>query len=327
MQSTAVFADRFLEKKNLSTAIKKYSFIKTKGGLMKKFIGLITCMILLTSIYSTAQQQYNDVVYLKNGGKVIGVIVEQIPNVSIKIEMTNGSVMIFKMDEIEKITKEKVSPPAQQTQEIQQPQKIEVKSPIPSTQFEGSQMQNTTVLEFQQAGTYGSLSAGAHSVKALKTTTKIDGSEVKESDYKPYTGFILKAQVVFQGTDKLAFLVGGTVDKYAGGTITSYYIGGHLYFSQARVSPFLFVKGGYGFGSIEDPISKDKVRFTGPYFTGGLGTKIYIEGTWGLYGEVGYKYQGTTAEWNMDYSGHKYKLERTQNIGGVQFLAGFFFYP
>ena len=47
-----------------------------------------------------------DVVYLKNGSIIRGLIIEQIPNVSLKIQTADGSVFVYKIDEIEKMTKE-----------------------------------------------------------------------------------------------------------------------------------------------------------------------------------------------------------------------------
>jgi len=52
--------------------------------------------------------QYVDVVYLKNGGVIKGMIIEQVPNVQVKIQTKDGSIFVHKMDEIEKITKEMV---------------------------------------------------------------------------------------------------------------------------------------------------------------------------------------------------------------------------
>lgn len=48
-----------------------------------------------------------DVVYLKNGSIIKGTIIEQVPNVSLKIETRDGSVFVYKIEEIEKMTKEK----------------------------------------------------------------------------------------------------------------------------------------------------------------------------------------------------------------------------
>jgi len=51
-------------------------------------------------------QNLQDVVYLKNGGVIRGLIIEQVPNQSIKIQTADRNVFVFKMDEILKITKE-----------------------------------------------------------------------------------------------------------------------------------------------------------------------------------------------------------------------------
>ena len=45
--------------------------------------------------------------YLKNGSIVKGVIIEQIPGVSIKVETADGSVFVFKVQDVEKLTKER----------------------------------------------------------------------------------------------------------------------------------------------------------------------------------------------------------------------------
>lgn len=52
------------------------------------------------------KSDYIDVVYLKNGGVIKGMIIEQTPNVQIKIQTKDGSIFVYKFDEIEKITKE-----------------------------------------------------------------------------------------------------------------------------------------------------------------------------------------------------------------------------
>lgn len=50
--------------------------------------------------------QMIDVVYLKNGSIVKGMIIEQVPGVSIKIKTRDDSLFIFKIEEVERITKE-----------------------------------------------------------------------------------------------------------------------------------------------------------------------------------------------------------------------------
>ena len=55
---------------------------------------------------SENKPEYIDVVYLKNGGVIRGMIIEQTPNVQIKIQTKDGSIFVYKMEEIEKMTKE-----------------------------------------------------------------------------------------------------------------------------------------------------------------------------------------------------------------------------
>jgi hypothetical protein len=50
--------------------------------------------------------EYVDVVYLKNGSVIRGLIMEQIPNETLKIQTADGSLFVYKMEEVVKITKE-----------------------------------------------------------------------------------------------------------------------------------------------------------------------------------------------------------------------------
>ena len=73
---------------------------------MKKILALILFMFISSLIF--AQTNFEDVVYLKNGSVIRGMIIEQIPNVSIKIQTKSENVFVYKMDEVLKITKEEV---------------------------------------------------------------------------------------------------------------------------------------------------------------------------------------------------------------------------
>jgi len=55
------------------------------------------------------QINYEDVVYLKNGSIIHGMIIEQIPGASVKIECSDRNVYVFKTEDIEKITREPVT--------------------------------------------------------------------------------------------------------------------------------------------------------------------------------------------------------------------------
>jgi hypothetical protein len=71
---------------------------------MKKLLTLLLLIFLTTILYS--QSNYQDVVYLKNGSIIRGIIIEQVPNKSIKIETADRNIFFYEMDEIEKLTKE-----------------------------------------------------------------------------------------------------------------------------------------------------------------------------------------------------------------------------
>lgn len=73
---------------------------------MKKF--LLLCFAALFSSTVFAQNaDLQDVVHLKNGSIVRGTIIEQVPGESLKIETRDGNVFVYKMDEIDKMTREK----------------------------------------------------------------------------------------------------------------------------------------------------------------------------------------------------------------------------
>jgi hypothetical protein len=71
---------------------------------MKKSIFTILFLFLVSFCF--AQGWLQDVVYLKNGSIIRGVIMEQIPNKTIKLQTADNNVFVYQMDEIEKITKE-----------------------------------------------------------------------------------------------------------------------------------------------------------------------------------------------------------------------------
>lgn len=71
---------------------------------MKKIAASLLFALIAT--WSFGQSNYQDVIYLKNGSIIRGIIIEQIPNKSIKIETADRNVFVFQMDEIEKIAKE-----------------------------------------------------------------------------------------------------------------------------------------------------------------------------------------------------------------------------
>jgi hypothetical protein len=71
-----------------------------------KMLIIMLTLVLLAPMVAKSQQQMDDVVYLKNGSIIRGMITEQIPNQTLKIQTKDGSVFVYNMSEVEKITKE-----------------------------------------------------------------------------------------------------------------------------------------------------------------------------------------------------------------------------
>jgi hypothetical protein len=70
------------------------------------FIAVVACVTMLFIISAVAQERMQDVVYLKNGSIIRGMIIEQVPNKTIKIQTADGSVFVYQMEDVVKITKE-----------------------------------------------------------------------------------------------------------------------------------------------------------------------------------------------------------------------------
>ncbi len=65
----------------------------------------ILVLLLVGSFTGVVHAEDQDVVYLKDGSIIRGTITEQVPNVSLKIRTADGSVFVYQMDKVEKITK------------------------------------------------------------------------------------------------------------------------------------------------------------------------------------------------------------------------------
>ncbi len=75
----------------------------------------VFAFVLLSGGLIYAQTSTIDEVYLKNGSIIRGTIIEIIPNEKISIRTSDGSVFVFKMDEVAKIVKAEAQPAPQAT--------------------------------------------------------------------------------------------------------------------------------------------------------------------------------------------------------------------
>lgn len=81
-----------------------------KHNVMKNLnVTLFSIALILSPFLLWAQSGMEDAVYLKNGSIYRGVIIEQVPNVSLRIETAGGNVFAVQMNEVEKIAKERLT--------------------------------------------------------------------------------------------------------------------------------------------------------------------------------------------------------------------------
>lgn len=72
---------------------------------MKKILAFVL-FVLITTVSFAQSNNYQDVVYLKNGSIIRGLIIEQIPNKSIKVQTADNNVFVYQIEEVEKMAKE-----------------------------------------------------------------------------------------------------------------------------------------------------------------------------------------------------------------------------
>lgn len=100
--------------------------------LIKYFTSVLTMFLLIVSSVSFAQTELIDVLYLKNGSIIKGTITELVPNQTVKIRTADGSLFVFKMEEVDKVVKEErnTNKPATQIENRSEP-KIAPFTPFP----------------------------------------------------------------------------------------------------------------------------------------------------------------------------------------------------
>jgi|GEM_PF-2527913 len=70
------------------------------------YLLIVVILVIATPFISVAQSDLLDVVYLKNGSIIKGIITEQVPGTAVKIQTADGSLFVFEYDEITKMTRE-----------------------------------------------------------------------------------------------------------------------------------------------------------------------------------------------------------------------------
>jgi hypothetical protein len=79
---------------------------------MKNYIRLLLLAAVILLSVTALVAQTKDIVYLKNGSVIKGMILEMIPEKTIKIQTADGNIFVYNMSEVEKVGKEAAVAPA-----------------------------------------------------------------------------------------------------------------------------------------------------------------------------------------------------------------------
>jgi hypothetical protein len=189
---------------------------------MKYLFSFITLIISLQilSICSYAQQ-YEDVVYLKNGSVIHGIIIENVVGESIKIKTKDGNLFVFKMDEIDKMTKEEIVIKKQDT--------VKVTKDTLKTKIKEKEILADNSITFQPIGLLTVLS----NIEFDHAFSRSFSAGIKFS----YVAFLLRAAISFEGNKQDVEEAEATKESLAG-----WGLGGHLrYYPGARAIESFFL--------------------------------------------------------------------------------------
>lgn len=136
----------------------RYFMNNRNGQIGTYFLTCLLSFLIVTS--ATAQSNMEEVVHLKNGSEIRGVIIEQVPNQTIKIKTKDGSIFVYSFDEVEKITKEE-APKTIETLEPIAPSKTTIPNSataVPTSRYnEGKRYVNITEVVIASNITKGSV--------------------------------------------------------------------------------------------------------------------------------------------------------------------------
>jgi hypothetical protein len=248
---------------------------------------LIALLFLAGSGYS--QSHYEDVVYLKNGSVIHGMIIEQVPNESIKIQTQDRNIFVFKMDEVLKMTKEEVQLPATagKSHKIEPVKKMTRKTTGYTNILEWGFARSFTETHSEYA--YGGYGPYDSHFDRINNGPSFGIQDVNGYLFNPY--FSAGVGIGMQAYNEL-FLVPFFLDL-------------RVNFMETRLTPFVVVDLGHSFTRQQffgiETNYQDEGGFMGSFMAG---VKYYPVPRMGLNFSMGFRYQEITVE--NDYSNSYY---------------------
>ena len=281
--------------------------ILSQYKIFSGFIFLLSFFLAsLTFTSANAQGNFEDVVYLKNGSVIHGMIIEQIPNESIKIQTRDKNIFVYRMDEVMKITKEETAAPSQE---------INVVREEPAT---GSVKQKgyTNILEF----TFARDQLRNHSNNALTGSAK--SSSQMSVGIQNIMGYLFNPHFSAGAGIGLHF--------YPGIILVPMFADFRFNFTRESVTPFISAAAGYSFTYMEVfGFESTKDYFGGLLVNPAFGVKFGSKSGKAFIISLGYRYQEARIYTHNSIfkSSEPYRTDyyQGQTLGYTNFKLGFVF--
>lgn len=234
----------------------------------RKLTRFLPLLLMLFSAFLLQAQtgQNEDVVYLKNGSEIRGTILEMDTEGDIKIELLGGSVLVYPMSEVQRITRE--------PKKVQLPQKRE------ATLKEKGFFNNTDI-GFNIGSNYGSYYGGGTSL-----------------------GFTLQDVMGYRFNKWIGVGAGIGIDLYNSYQIpiSPVYLRVEGQILSEPITPIYYAEAGYGL-MWNRQVNEYITQKNGPMMSAGVGIRFATPGAVALQVTAGYKSQKLTTitkyDWNQ----------------------------
>jgi len=205
--------------------------------LFKSLFFIVIATIMSTQLMAQTIGDYIDVIFLKNGSIIKGIIIEQVPGATLRIQTNDGSQYVYQVSEIEKYGRELKAGTYSMSSSANEamPKTAKESRPFYSkkngyynelTFLGGSGGMGMRITNGYKFGRFGYLGL-AVGFEGMRNNNNYYYPERYMNNYSPYTGFFNRMN------NKSPFLTLNIV--YAGD------------FSKRRITPFYQLELGYGF--------------------------------------------------------------------------------
>lgn len=263
---------------------------------MNKLVLLLTLLACIS--LPCLAQNYTETVYLKNGTIIRGIVIEQVPNASLKIQTSDGSVFSYSIEEVEKITKEGYYKQPKQMKESKekyrkQPNYVQEK---PVRQARAPKVPRASGMNSYESST----SRGYKGFVEAGYILDLTDNNANRAELSTTHGFQFNDYLFVGGG--AAFNYYTDADAYSAPVFASF----RANFTKKRIAPFADAKLGYSIGDVE-----------GAYATAGIGVRFALARKMALNLKLEYVYQ--------DYGYTSYNTDYSESLNGVGIKLGFEF--